>query len=282
MQRTLRHLGEGILAFVLTFFLFTFSVLTIVQFTLLNPKFMHQQVVHSGYVSAVTSEAHQNISNLGAGSGIPKKVLKSVPSKYNVQQDINTFIDRAYAGAGIKLEATHIKKQLRTQVYAYARMKHLPLNQTTRHAVEQYVNKSVDQYAQSVQVPYLIQIGKNVQAIKQYVLLGLLGTLLLCLVLGSVLKKQVKLAHRMWRYLSYCLTGNGLMLIIAPYMLLGSQVIDRLGIGTKGLYRLVTTYLHTFVWIFIISGLISLAFGLGCIVISEVRRKNRIHRSEVS
>lgn len=278
-KRRFKHIGEYILTFVLTFFVFLVSVLALTQCTLMSPKFMKLQIQRANYVHYVAKEANQNITSLGLGSGIQKSVMKGVPSETAVRQDLNLFVDRAYSGAGITLQAKQVRRELNQKVAAYAKQRGLKQTQTAKTAINQFVNQAIHNYSQSIQVPYLIQIGSNVKRIKKYLIASLVIGMLIVLAIAFSLFKLLHFHHRLWRYLGYIFCSNSLMLIVAPFILIYSKIINRLAIKTQGLYRLVTNYLQAITWSFVIAGLISLVIGIGFILASELRRKKRVGMS---
>lgn len=274
--RTLKHLGTLILTFLLTFCLFVISTLCIVRMTVMQPDFTKLQLRRSGYVTYVTKSANTAIVNLGLGSGVPKTVFKSVPTKKVVTQDVAYFVDRAYAGAGIKLPAPKVRQALETKLTAYEKKADLTLTKAQKKAVDQLIDQAVNRYTNSIQIPYLNQIGRNARQVQRYLLLTLIGVAVLGLILIFSLWRILHFNHRLWRYLAYALLANGLMLIIGPVALIYSRIIPRLAIKTQGLYQFVTTYLQAITWLFVIAGLLSLVLGLVATLSSELKRKQRL------
>lgn len=275
-KRTWRHIGELCLTLVLTFCLFLTSTLVVTRLTLMSPNFMKLQIQRADYAATTTKAAHNAVVNLGLGSGVPKSVFTGVPSQKAVQTDLDYFVDRAYAGAGIKLPAKTVRAQLTNKLADYQQQQDLNLTTTQQKAVQTLIDQSMVRYTDSIQIPYLNTIGKSVRQVDRYLILILSGMVVLTGLLIFILWRLLRYRHRLWRYLAYSLLANGVMLLVGPYWLLYSRVITRLAIQTKALYQFVVTYLQAMIWIFIIMGLLSFALGLGATLISELKRRKKI------
>lgn len=275
-KRTWRHIGELCLTFVLTFCLFLTSTGLVLRITTMSPRFMKLQIQRADYTTQVTRSAHEAIVNLGLGSGVPKAVWAGIPSRQVVQGDLDDFVARAYAGAGIKLPAKKVKAQLTQRLTTYQQQQKLTLDTDQQQAVTTLIDQAVARYATSIQVPYLNTVGQKLHQARRYMTLILGLTTAVTVALIFALWHLLRYRHRLWRYLAYGFCANGLMLMVGPYWLLYSRLITHLAIQTKGLYHLVVTYLQALTWVFVIAGLISLVLGLGATLVSEFKRRKKV------
>ena len=78
--------------------------------------------------------------------------------------------------------------------------------------------------------------------------------------------------HRLFRFLSYSFIAGGLMGIVIPTYLLVKDVFHYINIRNQAMYEFLTTYIRSFLWMFIYIGIGLLILGILSAMLSEKSR----------
>lgn len=63
------------------------------------------------------------------------------------------------------------------------------------------------------------------------------------------------------------------MMLVVPAIILMQGFLKKLGIQSKAMYDFIQTYLSSFLWLFIMIGILSIVAGVVCGILSESKRK---------
>lgn len=266
------------LAFLCSFFIFTSSILIVLYLTLLQPTYLTREAEKADYYSLLTREVNRYVQDVGLGSGIPESALVNAISEKTIESDSNEYFIRAFIGMDYELSTTEIEKELEAKIKNYAAANDVAVTSESETGIQLYVKKISQQYSKFIKLPYLVQIGMRLDQLRQIVFISAMGSLIGLVLVSLFLLKALKWGHRLYRYLSYAFIGGGLMLLVFPIVILASKYILRIGLTSKALYQLVTTYLTDFFQGFIYGGALLILIGILFIILSEIRRSHVIKR----
>lgn len=278
MKQATRNVPRWILAFIGSLLLFATAALICIRMTLFNQEFMIDQVHKTEYVETIRKDMTQSIQDLGRGSNIPPKVLSDVVPEKTVSANVDNYIRSIYQEVPFEIQGgDQIKENILKNVNQYAQQENIAIDETTQSNLENLANSATKNYANFIEIPYLLSYGRKVMAFQSALTLMLIitGVAFVLVFIGLLLMAKMK--HQKIRWSSVTFLGAGLMLIVLPAIIYFSGVINRLGIMSEGLYRFVTGYITAFDLSFIFVGLGLTGLALLLVLISERMRSKKIH-----
>ena len=264
------------IAFLSSVFLFAFLILLTLRLTLFSENYIAKQAAKADYYTELTEEINRQIENSSLGSNIPKGVLDQAISKEVVKIDVDKYFQAMY-NTGTKYEISDESKihdAVSKAITGYMKEKQIQVTPESELAVTGLSDNAVKIYKGYIELPFLVSYGRKVMNYKSKLVLFMVicGVLwaLLSFSLYSSLRGYV---HRLLRYWAYIWVGSGLMMAVVPGIILLQGSLKKLGIQSKAMYDFIQTYLSSFLWLFIVIGLISIVAGIIFGVLSEVKRK---------
>ncbi|MGG5343560.1 hypothetical protein [Enterococcus sp. AZ192] len=272
----LKVLSRFFIAFLSSVFLFAFLILLALRLTLFSENYITKQASHADYYTKLAGEINRQIENSALGSNIPEGVLNQTVSKSFVQKDVDAYFKAMYH-TGSKYSISN-EKQIQASVSeaitAYMKEKNIEITPESEKAVNDLGDNAVTIYKGYIELPFLVSYGRKVMNYKSKIVIFMVicGVLwgLLSLSLYSSLRGYF---HRLLRYWSYITIGSGLMMVVVPAAILIQGFLKKLGIQSKAMYDFIQTYLSSFLWLFIIIGIVSIVAGIVFALLSEIKRK---------
>lgn len=272
----MKVISRFFIAFLSSVFLFAFLILLTLRLTLFSENYIAKQAAKADYYSELTEEINRQIENSALGSNIPTGVLAQSVSEELVKTDVDAYFKAMY-NSGTKYAISNekgIHDRVAKAITNYMEEKAIPTTPESEQAVTGLSDKAVTIYKGYIELPFLVSYGRKVMNYKSKLVLfmGVCGVLwvLLSFSLYSSLRGYF---HRLMRYWAYIWVGSGLMMVVAPVILLLQGALKRLGIQSKAMYDFIQTYLSSFLWLFIIIGVVSIVAGIFFGIFSEIKRK---------
>lgn len=278
MKQATRNIPRWILAFIGSLLLFATLTLICIRMTLFNQDFMIKQVRETGYVETIRKDMTESIQDLGRGSNIPPEVLSDVVPEKTVATNVENYIRSIYQEVPFELQGEEeIKNNILKNTHQYAQEKNIAVDETVQSNLNNLANSATKNYANFIEIPYLLSYGKKVMAFQSALtmILVIVGVAFILVFVGLLL--MVKMKHQKVRWSSVTFLGAGLMLVVLPAIVYFSGVIERLGITSEGLYTFVTSYIKAFDLSFVFVGLALTVLALLLVLLSERMRAKKIH-----
>lgn len=278
MKQATRNVPRWILAFIGSLLLFAALTLICIRMTLFNQNFMIKQVRETGYIETIRKDMTESIQDLGRGSNIPPEILADVVPEKTVATNVENYIRSIYQEVPFELQGEdEIKNNILKNVNQYAQEKNIAVDETVQSNLNNLANSATKNYANFIEIPYLLSYGKKVMAFQSALtmILIIVGVAFILVFFGLLL--MVKMKHQKVRWCSVTFLGAGLMMVVLPTIIYFSGVIERLGITSEGLYTFVTSYIKAFNLSFIFVGLALTVLALLLVLLSERMRAKKIH-----
>lgn len=276
-----KTLARQFLSFLSMVFLFSFLILLSLYLTLFSGKYLEKQAEKSDYYANLTEEINTQIENTALGSNIPSGVLESAVTEAFVKEDVNSYFTAMYnKGKDFEIKnQQNIHNSVTDKIKQYAAEKGIEVSAETESSIQLLADRSVEIYEGYVELPFLVSFANRVIGYKSKLLLFMIVCGVLWAILSAVLFSSLRgYFHRLLRFWEYIFVGGGLMMVVLPVFILLSGVLKRLGIQSKAMYGFVQTYLSSFLWMFIIMGIVSIVIGIFFAFLSEIQRKRMIRQ----
>ncbi|ALS00099.1 hypothetical protein ATZ33_01485 [Enterococcus silesiacus] len=276
-NHSMKVISRFFIAFLSSVFLFAFLILLTLRLTLFSENYITKQATKADYYSQLTEEINRQVENSALGSNIPTGVLNQSISKDLVKTDVDAYFKAMY-NTGTKYSISNEKgvhDAVSKAITKYMEEKAIQTTPESVQAVTGLSDNAVNIYKGYIELPFLVSYGRKVINYKStlVIFMGVCGVLwlLLSFSLYSSLRGYV---HRLLRYWAYIWISSGLMMAVVPAFILMQGFLKKLGIQSKAMYDFIQTYLSSFLWLFIMVGIISIVAGIIFGVLSEIKRKN--------
>ena len=272
-NRPVQTMARLIISFVMAIFLFAFLILLSIRLTLFSEKHMEKVAKKTDYYQKLTTSINKDISGYSLGSNVPKEVLGNIVSVQVVEDNVNNYF-KAICKPGLTYQfsgADELKTSMIDKIMAHADEKQVPIH--SKESVAVLADKGVDIFTGYVKLPYLVQFGQKLMNYKAMLtgsifLTGLISALIAVFLLVTLRGYR----HRLLRFLSYSFIAGGLMGIVIPAYLLVKDIFHYINIRNQAMYEFLTTYIRSFLWMFIYIGIGLLILGILSAMLSEKSR----------
>ncbi|MEI5993000.1 hypothetical protein [Candidatus Enterococcus mansonii] len=275
-SQRIKVLSRFFIAFLSSVFLFAFLILLTLRVTLFSENYIAKQATKADYYTQLTKEINRQIESSALGSNIPEGVLNQSVKKELVEKDVRAYFKAMY-NSGTKYSITsetEIHDTVARLITNYMEENKIQSTDESKQAVTGLADQAVTIYKGYVELPFLVSYGRKVMNYKSKLVMFMATCGVLWVVLSVSLYNSLRgYFHRLSRYLSYICIGSGLMMVIVPSAILLQGFLKRLAIQSKAMYDFIQTYLSSFLWLFIIVGIVSIIVGISFAILSEVKRK---------
>ncbi|MDD4699631.1 MAG: hypothetical protein PHV07_05140 [Oscillospiraceae bacterium] len=245
-------------SFLVSLFSFMIVALLIINSTFLNAQFIINVFENHNFYVQMYNEYSQEVEYLADPAGVDSKIMSSVMTQEEMQQDIVNTVYSAYnykGAAGFSIDKDEIENRFFDKLSNYA----ISLGYTVEGDIStnlQYVSKcAASTYETYAKFPYIDYLGNFSIQLKKAFGIGLVISMIIVFAMIISLYLTTEWKHRATRAIVHALSGSGLMLVIAPMAFLLSNKIKYIAITTKSIYDFAVGYVEEVLVMFIISGI---------------------------
>lgn len=261
------RISSVLLSFLLALFIAIASICSIVRLTFCSPSFMVSVLNNQNYYNVIYDEYCEAIEQLAIPAGVAEGVFSNAVSKAEFKTYIKTVIFSAYDGsmqyAGNVFPYEEIYSRFYNTMLKTAADSGVTVDDELTVGIDNVSTLLANSTQQFTDIPFIDTIGKYSFEISSYLEYVIFGSVVIFALFLSLLVFTKKWRDEWLNVLSLAVRSSGAMLIVAPLIVLFSNVIKYLSVDVKSLYLFAVGYSETIIWISFILGII--LFLLGCI-----------------
>lgn len=251
-----------IFSFFLAFFLFLLSVLCVLRFTAGSESYFLKQLDKTEYYESAVDGYNRLLKQNARPTNFPIELFDNYVKTVDVIDEMKESVEAGFKGASFAISTDTFKQRLMDTTSGYIAENSITINSQTQEAIDTFINANVENYAKLLQFPYIEYLGKGIHMLHRVFWIAAGALALLCLLLGFAQIRMHKSKRRKKRWLAYSFIGAGWMIIVAPALLLGFKVFDRIQIQPEYLYRVLTTVLNGTAMRVLIVGILWILAGV--------------------
>ena len=234
----------SILAFMLAFVLFAFSICMVLKTTIFSKAFITDCMSSSGYFSMLKNELTDEMKSLGNASGLDEEFAESFVDSLNLQKSVKDYISNFYSNESTMVETTSFKQQLIYAIDEYVKEKNISSESVSEENVDYFVNNAEERYINVISIPFFSFVGNYIfkSQFPLTIITILLGVFALAIIAVIFFTNSFK--HRRFRYISYSFGGAFLSVTLIPLIVQISGKISQININTRSLYNLFVSYMN--------------------------------------
>ena len=249
-NRILRTCAGILLAFVASVFL-TLSAVSCTLLCVLSEGSMRASLDRVSYAEKVIPNLEDQLDELANPSGLPDGFFAGKTDLSDVKDLLDQSIRSRYAGEAFKPDTASLEQKLSETFYAYAEANGI---KASEEAVNTLVQLCVNKYvgnASPTAFSYLISYALKLTPYL-WIAFGaglLVSTVILCYLIRI----------RMIAYVCFAAGGAGLMLFLAPFVLLVGSFVKRLNVSPEAVRLFLSDYLNRPLTVLLICGAVLIA-----------------------
>lgn len=271
-NRKVKAVISYILTFLLSVFLFALLGLIGINIGIFNENIIFQKLNETNYYENIKTTIEDNIEAILLPSGIPSSVMNDVIKLDKVYLNSKTTIENLFAGKETTIDTTEMKSTFRKNLEEY--MEENNITQFEDQGIEILAEEISKQYKSAMQfsfVKYFVKYKEMYQKVIKILIPILIVLILIMIIILFVMQKY---KHKSLRYIAYADTATGLMLIIAPSILLISEFYKKINISPQYFYNFLVEYIKWDIQIFVYLGVACLGVLILLIpIIAKLRKK---------
>lgn len=246
-------------SFCISFFITITVVLVLCQLCFFKTSFMLGTLEKSGFYKSIAQEVNNNLSYSAGAAGIEPSIFEHYINEKSIGVDIENYVTLLEKENVDKFQSNfseNMEKYLLVQGYEE--------NDVKTEQVKKYIKIQEEDYMKHIKIPfakYYFDAKDMLNFTFPYLLMGSGTFLIISLILSF--KAMVKRGISKWIGFSLC--GSGLMLGIAPTIILCFQWVEKINIRPQYYYEFVTRLVNDALLLLIIIGF--LIFGLGVLLL---------------
>lgn len=274
-------ISEKIAAVLLSFLIALSSFVAILSFalsrTVCDPNFMVKVLTKHHYYDSIFEEYCDSVESLAIPAGIDEGVFSGVVKKQEFCDSINKILFSAYSDqasyAGDAFDYEVIYNRFYSAMTEFAENKGIDVNDELAEGLDNVSTLCASTCRTYCTLPFIDTIGGYASEYSKYFsLASLLATVF------SVFLIVILCISKKWRRISLLLASisamtDGLMLAIAPAVILVSGKIKHLQINLKSLYLFAVGYSEDLLQSIFISGIILIVVSIVLFVIYNLIKK---------
>lgn len=261
----LDRISSVLLSFLLALFVFIAAICSVIRLTFCSPKFMVSVLDNQNYYNVIYDEYCEAIEQLAIPAGVAEGEFSKAVSKAEFENYIKDIIfaayDSSYEYAGNTFPYEEIHSRFYNVMLNTANNAGATVDDELFLGIDNVSTLLANSAQQFTDIPFIDTIGKYGLEISSYLEYFILGTVLTFALFLALLLLTKKWRNQWLSIISLALRSSGAMLIVAPLVVLISNVIKYLNVDVKSLYLFAVGYAETIVWILLIIGIILFILG---------------------
>lgn len=238
------------LSFMLAFALFLFSVCMVLRVTVFSEDFMLNAMADVGYYDTVNEELSDKLKSLGHASGLKEEFVDSFLREIDMIEIEHEYIDNFYSGNETLVNTTHFKQKMLAALDQYIEDNNIDRSKATEKNLSYLVDEASEIYVAQVSIPFFSVVGNYIAKTTAPLRIAEIVLLLFAVGIAAVIWFTNEFKHRRFRYYCYALAGAALTTAMIPAVVLISDVISKVNLGSRSLYMLFVSYGNSFFMIF--------------------------------
>jgi hypothetical protein len=243
-KKNIRNLLSMLLTFLLTIGLLLLSLLLVLQFTVLRPAFLLDQVNSSDYSASVKTELERTFVSYGIAGGFDEDFFAGTLVESEMGVDIFMEAARLYDPSRPGADIEKFEENFHAQLIQYVQENGGELTKDTEESIDYLTGLCTEAYKSKVSVPLANALQGIITRLHKVILPAEAACGLLLIISAVLLFLIRERKEKAIPFIAYAFGASGLVLAVLGIAVLASGRIERVGIATEALYKLVTTYLY--------------------------------------
>lgn len=233
------------------------------------------------YYHMVYEDFKSQCDSLAIPHGLQPEVFDGVFTEEQITYDGKRYLKAELTSTVFELDTDIYKQKLCDNIYDYIEKNELSSEGDVDEVISEFADDIIKYYIDIIRMPYASKIGVLFRIIDQYFnFIFLFMVLLSLLVVGIIIKLNLKLKHRIFRYLAYSTMSGAISVSAIPLYCVISEFYKRLQIYPEYMYKLIVAYIEKGLNVMLAVGCTFFVLSIIMIIISTSMRRKLIRGSK--
>lgn len=245
----------GILAFLLSFFLFVLSFVGITSLTLMKEDYLLMMLDKTSYFDGVYTEYIKDLKKGAGAAGFEPTIYDDFLSVDTIKKDAQQYIQQYFQDGSVYRVQEQMKSKLEAHLQQKIKEQNIILQEEDKQRLQAYIEVNAKGYEQFVQFPFIQYIVQGISMMDRVIpfVLGISFVLVcICIFLLYRLRFPKK---KEWWFVSVAFAGAGWMLVVFPCIMLIGKVIKKIVLEPAYFYYFFNGYIHHYFYFLIMVGI---------------------------
>lgn len=245
----------GILAFLLSFFLFVLSFVGITSLTLMKEDYLLMMLDKTSYFDGVYTEYIKDLKKGAGAAGFEPTIYDDFLSVDTIKKDAQQYIQQYFQDGSVYRVQEQMKSKLEAHLQQKIKEQNIILQEEDKQRLQAYIEVNAKGYEQFVQFPFIKYIVQGISMMDRVIpfVLGISFVLVcICIFLLYRLRFPKK---KEWWFVSVAFAGAGWMLVVFPCIMLIGKVIKKIVLEPAYFYYFFNGYIHHYFYFLIMVGI---------------------------
>lgn len=139
-----------IINFILVIFIFSFTILLVINSTVLNKQYVLNILQKNNYYEQINHLIEKSFKNNVIQSGLEESILEDLYDEEKINNDINMVIDVIYENKEMDIDTSEIKEKLDNRINAILQENNMQPNSEEREEIEAFEDAITNAYTNEI------------------------------------------------------------------------------------------------------------------------------------
>lgn len=230
-----------ILSFLLSFLLFTLTLLTVAKLTIYKESFILTSMDEANYFIDKKDEIETSLTDLGYASGLKEEFFDGLLNEVMLRDDTANYFKEYYKGNSSVIDKTAFLQTFNEALDKYIVDNNIDPATVNSQSREYLISKAAVIYTKSLKIPLFNKISGYYLGSKKYMPFIIAFNVIMVLLLSAILFFSNKWKHRGVKYMGWACGGAFISTIAIPTYLYFSHLFEKINLDARSNYNLFVT-----------------------------------------
>lgn len=250
-----------ILSLLIAIFLSIFIVLTVTRFTVMSPSYLISKMEQADFYQQSVISLNNEIQQETQSTGFPLAMFENYIDENTAKTTMEKYIHQAFDGGETTIDITEFETKLTQDINNYLTANNIIINTDSTEAINILKSELIDLYRSHLSFPYLSLVINVINTYDHLYPVAAIVLIALIALASFLLYRLYHHYHWRRRYFAYALSASGLMCFALPFFIYIGKFIDKINLSPAYFYNFFTSTLKTYVFTFVIVGLVMIVLA---------------------
>lgn len=258
---------QYILQFLFPIFLFFFIILTMLFFTVFNPKYILKTFEKCDYYTKLQNTIDEEMNNYIIQSGFDESVLNNIYPKEDLKKQVRNIVYSMYRHDTYKVDTKTVETNLKQNINEYLSTNNIVVND--EESISKFIEKMAEVYEENIHIlKSITMLDKLLYFGKISCLIGSITLFVIVILLYIILKKIYKV-----NCLSTTLFTNAILLFMTCMYFYNRLDINHINLLSASFSSFIMILLKNMLIYLLELSLITIMLGMTTVVIENNKKE---------
>ena len=262
-KRSSRSNISFLLALLLTIFISILIVITVTKTTIMNPNYLISKMERADLYQQSIVNLNKQIQQETQSTGFPLEMFENYIDEKSADKIMKNYIQTAFSTGNTNIDTSAFESALSKDIDNYLESNNIIINSEEKTAISTLKTNLINYFETYLTFPYLDLVINLINTYNTYYYIVAAILLILIITAGFILYRLYSHYRGRRRYFAYALSSAGLICLALPGFIYFGNFVNKISLSPKYFYDFVTSTINSYLFIYIIIGIIMIVVGNG-------------------